>query len=103
MPLGWLLQVWPSSFYVITRPPSPTTQIACDVAATPFHHSSLMNRGSADPVLASVWAMKLAPVLLHEAVQRGLLGAVPLVVDRGAIRRPLRMPADGLHARLPRC
>ena len=36
------------------------------------------------------------------AVQRGLLRAVALVVDRGAIRRPLGLPADGLHARLPK-
>ena len=28
-------------------------------------------------------------VLLHQAVQRGLLWAVPLVVNRGAIGRPL--------------
>jgi len=38
-------------------------------------------------------------------VQRGLLRAVALVVDRGAVRRPDRrigLPADGLHARLPR-
>ena len=41
-------------------------------------------------------------VLLHQAVQRGLLWAVALVVDRGAIRRPLGLPANGLHARLPR-
>ena len=41
-------------------------------------------------------------VLLHQSVQRGLLRAVALVVDRGAIRRPLRLPANGLHARLPR-
>ena len=27
-------------------------------------------------------------VLLHQAVQRGLFGAVALVVDRGATRRP---------------
>jgi hypothetical protein len=27
---------------------------------------------------------------------------VALVVDRGAIRRPLGLPADGLHARLPK-
>jgi hypothetical protein len=27
---------------------------------------------------------------------------VALVVDRGAIRRPLGLQADGLHARLPR-
>ncbi len=41
-------------------------------------------------------------VLLHQAVQRGLFRAVALVVDRGAIRRPLGLPADGLHARLPK-
>jgi hypothetical protein len=41
-------------------------------------------------------------LLLHQAVQRGLLRAVALVVDRGAIRRPLGLPANGLHARLPR-
>jgi hypothetical protein len=41
-------------------------------------------------------------VLLHEAVWRGLFRAVALVVDRGAIRCPLRLPADGLLARLPR-
>ena len=41
-------------------------------------------------------------VLLHKAVQRGLFWAVTLVVDRGAIRRPLGLPANGLHARLPK-
>ncbi len=41
-------------------------------------------------------------VLLHQAVQCGLLRAVTLVVDRRAIRRPLGMPANGLHARPPR-
>jgi hypothetical protein len=41
-------------------------------------------------------------VLLNQAVQRGLLGAVPLVVDRGAIRRPLGLLHRGLHARLPK-
>ena len=41
-------------------------------------------------------------VLLHQAVQRGLLRAVTLVVDRGAIRRPLGLPANGLHAWLPK-
>ena len=41
-------------------------------------------------------------VLLHQAVQRGLLRAVALVVNRGAIRRPLGLPASGLHARLPK-
>jgi len=32
----------------------------------------------------------------------GLLGTVALVVDGGAIRRPLWLPADGLHVGLPR-
>src|SRR3954452_2501081 len=41
-------------------------------------------------------------VLLHQAGQRGLLGTVALVLDRGAIRRPLWLPADGLHVGLPR-
>ena len=37
-------------------------------------------------------------MLLHQAVQRGLLRAVALVVQRGAVRRPLGLPADGLQA-----
>jgi hypothetical protein len=40
-------------------------------------------------------------VLLHQVVQHGLLGAVALVKDRGAIRCPLGLPADGLHDGLP--
>jgi hypothetical protein len=32
-------------------------------------------------------------------VQRGLFGAVALVVERGAIGRPLGLPADSLHTR----
>ena len=41
-------------------------------------------------------------VLLNQAVQRGLFRAVALVVvDWSAIRRPLGLPADGLHAGLP--
>ena len=39
-------------------------------------------------------------VLLYQAVQRGLRWAVALVVNRDAIRRPLGLPADGLHAML---
>ena len=39
-------------------------------------------------------------VLLHQAVQRGLLRAMAFVVERNAIRR--RLPADGLHDGLPR-
>lgn len=41
-------------------------------------------------------------VLLHQAVQRGLFRAVPLVVDLGAIGCALGLPADGLQAKLPR-
>ena len=41
-------------------------------------------------------------VLLHQTVPRGLLGVVTLVVDRGAVARPPGLPADGLHALLPR-
>ena len=45
---------------------------------------------------------KTGRVLLHQAVQRGLIRSMALVVDRGAIGRPLGLPADGLHARLPK-
>ena len=48
-------------------------------------------------LVGSIWR----PICAH-AVQRGVCGAVALVVDRGAIRRPLGLPADGLHAMLPR-
>jgi len=41
-------------------------------------------------------------VLLHQAVQRGLLGAVALVASRGAFGHPAGLPGDGLHTRLPR-
>jgi hypothetical protein len=41
-------------------------------------------------------------MLLHQAVQRGLIRAAALVVKRGAIWRPLGLPTDGLHARLPK-
>ncbi len=41
-------------------------------------------------------------VLLHKPIQRGLLGAMALVVELGAIRRHLGLPADGPHARLPK-
>lgn len=40
-------------------------------------------------------------VLLHQPVQRGLLGAVAFVVDRGAIRCPLGLPAGGGQDGLP--
>lgn len=38
-------------------------------------------------------------MLLNQAVQRGLLGVVALVVIRGAVCCPLGLPVDGLHAR----
>ncbi len=41
-------------------------------------------------------------VLMHRAVQRGLFRAVAFVVDRVAIQRLLRLPADGSHARRPK-
>jgi hypothetical protein len=40
-------------------------------------------------------------VLLHQAVQRGLLGAVVFVVDRGAIGSPLGVLRRGSHDGLP--
>ena len=39
-------------------------------------------------------------VLQRQAVQRGLFWAVALVVDGGALRCPLGLPANGLHAKL---
>ena len=44
-------------------------------------------------------------VLLYLAVRRGLLWAVALIVNRGAVRRPDRrigLPANGLRASVPR-
>ena len=40
-------------------------------------------------------------VLLHQAVQRGLLGAVVFVVDLGPIVSPLVLLRRGLHDGLP--
>jgi hypothetical protein len=41
-------------------------------------------------------------MLLHQAMQPGLLRAGACVVDRGAIVRPLGgLPADSLHDGLP--
>lgn len=40
-------------------------------------------------------------MLLHQAVQRGLLGAVAFVVQRGATRRPLGLLRRGVHDGLP--
>ena len=39
-------------------------------------------------------------VLLNQAVQRGLLGAVALVVNRGTTLRPVGLTTDGSHALL---
>ena len=40
-------------------------------------------------------------VLLHQAVPRGLLGAVAFAVDLGAIRSPLGLLRRGSHDGLP--
>jgi hypothetical protein len=40
-------------------------------------------------------------VLLHQAVKRGLLGAVAFVVERGAIGSPLGLLRRGSHDGLP--
>jgi len=40
-------------------------------------------------------------MLLHQAVRRGLLGAVTFVVERSVIRRPLGRPAYSSHDALP--
>lgn len=40
-------------------------------------------------------------MLLHQVKQRGVLGAAALVVERGAIRRQLWLPAASLHDGLP--
>jgi hypothetical protein len=39
-------------------------------------------------------------VPLHQAVKSGLLGAVMLAMKRGAIRRPMGLPGNGVHALL---
>jgi hypothetical protein len=41
-------------------------------------------------------------MLLHQAVQRGLLGVVAFVVILGAIQRPVGLPVEGSHENLPR-
>jgi hypothetical protein len=53
-------------------------------------------------VAAAEWAEEDGRMLLRQAVRRGLLGAVALVVERRAIGRPLGLPADGLHDGRPR-
>ncbi len=61
----------------------------------------LRNCGRLAPVAYSASAKKVRACLLNQAIQRGLLGAVALVVDRRAIRCPEGLPTDGLHALLP--
>jgi hypothetical protein len=41
-------------------------------------------------------------MLLHQAVQCGLLVAMAFLLKPCAIRPPLGLPASGLHERLPR-
>jgi hypothetical protein len=62
----------------------------------------ILNRASSDPVLASVGAMKLYRMLLNQAIQLGLLGAMASTVERAAIGRPLGLATDGWHTRLPK-
>lgn len=52
------------------------------------------------PKSGALLASEATCVLLHRAVQRGLFRALAPAVHRGAIWRPLGLPADGLHARL---
>jgi hypothetical protein len=40
------------------------------------------------------------PASGHQAVHGGLLGTMAFVVERDAIRCPLGLPTNGLHARL---
>ena len=51
---------------------------------------------------AAVGLVGLETDLHHQAVQRGLVRAVAIVVDPGTIRLQLGLLASGLHARLPR-
>ena len=69
-------------------------------------NSSLTNCGRPAPACRLGLLDEGGGVLQHQALQRGLLGAVALAVERAAIRRPDRLmglPADGLHAGLARC
>lgn len=53
------------------------------------------------PFVWGVWRQGRG-MLLHQTVQRGQFRAMALVLDRGASRRPLALPADSLLANLPR-
>lgn len=63
-------------------------------------------RFNQDPVHISYSLIKeCGGVVLHRAAKRGLFRAVPLALNRGAMRRPPRrmgLPAYGLHATLPK-
>lgn len=52
---------------------------------------SLMNRGSSHPALAPGAGAEAVRLLLHQVLQRGLLRSMTLAVNRGVIRRPLRL------------
>ena len=78
----------------------PQEAVSQDAAIQEGAESSLMNRGSLPPVLASVRAIKLAECCCTR--RYSVLWSMALVVNRGAIGRPLGLPADGLHDGLPR-
>jgi hypothetical protein len=46
--------------------------------------------------------MKPYRMLLQQAIQLGLLGAMASTVERAAIGRTLGLATDGLHTRLPK-
>jgi hypothetical protein len=73
----------------------PRSDAALDASETACDHASIT--GEEVGIAASG-----GRVLLHQAVQRGLLRAMALVVERNATRRALGLPADGLHDGLPR-
>jgi hypothetical protein len=79
--------------------PSPGTNSPQDCLCP---GSALMKRGSSVPVLASVWAMKLAACCCtrrYSVVCSGRCRSQRSGAPSGA---PLGLLADGLHARLPR-
>ncbi len=64
-------------------------------------NSSMTKRGNSDPVLTPVRAMKLPACCCTRRYNMCLLRSMALVVDLGAIGRPLGLLADGLQARVP--
>jgi hypothetical protein len=63
-------------------------------------NSPLMKEGRLAPEAAATSGVEGLGMLPHNAIQRGLFRAVTLVVHGRTIRRPVRLPADGLRALL---